>query len=604
MDFLGRTAKKLAGEQPGWHKWTEDRNVKFWAEISDLAEEGKCELLSDTESGRIYLPHFYGKLLEKCYADAEEDADIPFPSEESLNIELPENQKRLLASEYDLIPILEEERGSENPIIKIQFPDGFGSALTPLNMIPRRLTEMAILKIRNYLRLYGNKEYALHKLTPQLKNKEQYIIDLLDQIMIRPMDCYKDIEGGREISYVFWAHFCALVKNDIKKKRDPLGQDIAVFQSACIIEPISAHYKTLAAKRREKEIAFNSLENQLSRPPYLFTLDRILKFTNSKGGLLLGQYTNEELEQWLRKKTTERENNELPLLLIIQGSAKDERCFVYKDKLLPFCARLVAEGRVLVKETLIKQWRSLLLDYKSEAAMNNDEEFERKITKLTGASCPILAALLDDPKLFLVYSEHERSLTPIAVKLYERGELLPLSTLFLLNRKELNFDAKITLPFWYSMPVLTAIISFFKGLAGKKKAAKAPAAKEEDEEEVTLEWKDRSRDIKTAAEELELFMVPSGYTLKTYMEELEARWSRLLDLKARKDLVIDVKSLIRDNLRRTLKVEKQFKPSQEKIRNMAENIINRNPALSSLSGKDSLTLYTELYLVKLLQEIK
>jgi hypothetical protein len=88
------------------------------------------------------------------------------------------------------------------------------------------------------------------------------------------------------------------------------------------------------------------------------------------------------------------------------------------------------------------------------------------------------------------------------------------------------------------------------------------------------------------------------------MKELESRWSRLINRKARENLVEDARSLIRDNLRRNLKVQKSFKLTGESISQMATYIINSNKALASLADRDSLVLYTELYILKLLGNIK
>jgi len=625
LGFLGRYAKKHSEEQPEWLKWVNDRSAKFWSEISVLIEEGRCELLADTDSGRVYMPQFYLELLNKAYTGADEYEELLFPCEESLRITLPDDQFRLMNSEQDLIYFLEEaakekeakteakaevkaddeEQDPYVPIVKIKFADGFGEALVLDNMIPRRLTEMAILKIRNYLRKGGNKEYTLHKLAPQLQGKESFLRDYINQIMVRPMECCNAIEGGGEFSYLFWAHFCILIRNDLKKKKEYTGEDIASYQAVFIIDAVNGYYKSLAVKARETELALKSLENHLAKPPYLYTLEEILKFTNSKGVLLLGQYSGEDLEEWIRKKTTESENNELPVLLIMQNPG-NERGFLFKEKILALCFKLISEARGKVKDEVNKHWRRLLLDYQNEAAMDNDGEFEKYLQKLTVKLCPALAALLEDPKLLLVYDEMERSDNgvPPAVKIFNKGQLIPYSALLLVNRKELLSQSKIVLPFWYSMPIITAIIAFFKDLGRKRKAPRLSASPAAEEEQGSPAEKDRAGEIRSAAGALELSLVPPGYTLDSYLEELESRWSRLIDRQARENLIEDVKSLIRDNLRRNLKLQKNFKLTQEIINQMAENIVIRTPTLASLGGRDSLILYAVLYLVKLLENIK
>ena len=603
LDFLGRYAKKHSEEQPEWLKWMQDRAAKFWSEMSALVEEDKCELLTDTDDGRIYMSHFYPELLQQSFLNADEEADIPFPSEETRHFTLPENQIKSLNAEFEFLAYMEEAEESDTPIVKIKFPDEFGSALAPAGLIPRQLTEMAILKIRNYLRKYGNKEYALRKLSPQLQGKEASLREQLNRVLLRPLECYSAMEDGGDFSYLFWAHFCILIKNDIKKKKERLPEDIAAMQSVYIIEAINGYFKSLAVKRRDSELAFRSLENHLARPPYSYTLDQIFKFTSDKGVLLQSQYSKEDLEEWLRKKTTESENNELPVLLIMQGP-KDERCFVLKDRLLTLCVRLLADTRVQVKDAVFKQWRKLLSNYQTEPAMENDAEFEKLLSRLTERLNPPLANLLSDPKLLLVYDETEQSQNgvPVSVSIFSKGQLLPYSSLYFIRRREILQEAKLILPFWYSIPIISAIIAMFKNWTKKKKAPKL-VSPQTGAEDASAE-KDRAGEIRSAAEELEMSLVPPGHTIESYLEELQNRWSRLIDRQARDNLIEDVNSLIRDHLRQNLKIQKQFRLTQELITQMATNIVTRTPTLSPLSGRDSLILYAQLYLIKLLENIK
>ena len=99
-------------------------------------------------------------------------------------------------------------------------------------------------------------------------------------------------------------------------------------------------------------------------------------------------------------------------------------------------------------------------------------------------------------------------------------------------------------------------------------------------------------------------MIPAGHTLDSYLAELETHWSRLIDKQARANLVEELKSLVRDNLRQTLKVQKRFRITRENLIQLASSIVGRTPALQNLGGKESLRMYIELYLLKLLQTIK
>jgi hypothetical protein len=604
ISFIEKYAKQISVKFPEWLKWTQEVSVKFWSEISALAEEGKCELLSDTPEGRIYMPLFYVELLRQYYRDIDNKADLPFPSEESLRIEIPENQKKFMNAEYDLSGYLEQPQEDILPLVQLAFPEGFGAALILTAMIPKKLMEVCFFKIRFYLQNHGNMEFALHKLTPQFQGKEAYLRDILNNIIIRPSDCLAAMEAGSDFSYFFWGHFGVLVKNDIKKKKEPLSEDLAAFQAIYLLEIFNLYYKKLAVKKRERELAFKELELRLEKPPFLYTLGTILKFTNSKGVLLLSKYTTEELNEWLKVSTTESKDKGLPNLLIISGAQK-ERAYVLKSKLLLLCARLLAEARGVVKDAVSKHWLKLLREYRREPAMDNDKDFETLLLRYSGRLCAALTAVLEDPKLQLVYNELEQSQgIPSSSRIFIKGIMIPYSSLLLLRRKDLLTDTKILLPFWYSMPILTAILAFFKNLGKKKRSKKdGKDAAEEEEQELSAE-KDGNRELRNAAKGIEAALVPPQHTLDTYLSELENRWSRLINKQARANLIEDVKSLVRDNLRQTLRVHKHYKLSMEALSQLASGIVNRTPSLQTLHRSDSLQLYVELYLIKLMETVK
>jgi hypothetical protein len=624
LSFLESYSARQAPEHPEWRKWTGETGVKFWSEMSGLVESEKCALMAEGPDGRIYMPYYYLELLTETYHSIDDSTDIPFPSEESLRITIPENQIKILHLEAGLEPFFSGPRddtgipvslsthkdrngdgahaSSLPAIVKLIFPEGLGSALIPAPMIPKRLMESALLKIRRYLRVHSNQEYALHKLSPPLQGREKQLREMLDEISIRPLDCLADMQSHSEFAWLFWGHFCALVKNDIKKKREILAEDLAAIQAVYIIENCSILYKAQAVQQREREIAFRALELQMEKSPYHYTLDEICKFTNDKGISLIGLYTPEDLEGYIKKRIVESKTGGIPDWLILQGK-RGERWYIKKEKMLPLCTKLIADTRPFIKKEISKRWTGLIKAFRTEAAMEKDADFDRLLASCTAALCPALAALLEDTKLQYVYEEMEQTQKTIspAFRIYKTGKLLPMSALYAVRRKELLADARIMLPFWYSVPILASIAAFFKGL-GKKRRKKGQAGEDILLEEETGDGE--AEDLQNIARSIAGELVPQGQKLDDYLASLESRWSRLLNKQDRQNLAEDVNSLVRDKLRQALRIHKNKKISSRDLNEMALDLAARTPALRSLGGQDSLILYMELYMVKLLLTFK
>ncbi|MDR2159348.1 MAG: hypothetical protein LBP23_04690 [Treponema sp.] len=610
LAFLKKYSLHKAAGQPEWTKWTTDTEIKFWREMGDLAESGKCVLLTDTPDGRIYIPSYYAELLEETYTSIDDMADVPFPSEESLGITIPEDQILPLNLETDLGPFFSppKEDGSdaapqkEPSAVRLIFPEGCGSALILASMIPRRLVEAALLKVRHYLRRRGNKEFILHKLSPQFQGREKNLSGILDQVLIRPLDCFSSMESFGDFSWLFWACFCSLMKNDFKKKKEILSEDLAAMQGSCVIEVCSGFYKARAQKARERELAFKALELHMGKAPGYYSKEAIVKFTNDKGIPLLGHYSQDELDAHIKKKTTESIGGGLPEWLLLRDR-KDNCWYIRKENFLPLCARLLVNTRPLVKEAIVKRWESLLRTFRSEAAMERDADFDRLLAAYTTSLAPVLMALLEDQKLLGVYEETERSqgVIPPSSRIFRNGVLIPMNALYVIRRKDILADAKILLPFWYSIPILTAIIAFFLGLGRRGRKKKQPGGDPGTE----AAGEDREvRDIRNAAKEIETSLVPRGQTLDEYLEELEGRWLRIINKQARSDLLNDVNSLVRNHLRRSIRMMRHRKISAEHLNETAAAIISHTPALRNLTAQDSLLLYMELYMVKLLLAYK
>jgi hypothetical protein len=608
--FLVKYAIRMAPEHPEWKPWAQETTIKFWNEMGQCTEDGRCVLLTDTADGRIFLPYFFVEKLKEAYRDIEKTAELPFPSEESLKFTLLEDQVEELSLEVDLIPYFEKPVESFLPIIKLRFPDNWGSALVLPALIPRRILEAAIFKVRYYLLERNNKDYITHKIYPHMQGRETFIRDTIDTIINRPLDCVASLESSGESTYLFWVCFCSQIKSDIGKKNEKLSVDIAAVQAVLILELCNNLFKSHALRERERDSAFRALESNMDKAPCYYTTDSIIKFTNSKGMSLLGQYSNKELEDYIRKKTTESEDGEVPAWIVVTVR-NEERWFIKKGNLLPLVTRFLLDARPHMLKEINSRWRYMIQNYTTEPAMENDAEFDRLLSSHIGTISPVLRNFLDDPKLLWVYTEIERTdgTIPPASRIFHNGKLIPASSFFALKRKEILMDVRLSLPFWYSLPIISAILIFFAKFRRKKKTPQRTNSRFVDIDFDEAVGSSKSSDhsyhrVVNSAREIEADMVPQGKTLDGYLREIESRWSKLLDKQARTNLVEDINSLVRDHLRRALRVRKHIKLTEEDLKELADGIIKGTPSLKTLKANDYLSFYMQLYMLKLLLTIR
>jgi hypothetical protein len=599
--FVERYARHIVKEQPEWTIWSKDASRKIWEDLGPLIAEGKCAILAEETGARIYLRMFYIDLLEGVYANPDENASLPFPSENFFKVKIPSEDIITLNVNSDLIAYLETPLSEQRPFVFLVFPSGIPGALVLSTMIPRRLSETAMLKLRYFIRLKDNKDYLQHKLSSRYQGKEIQLRDLFNRILTRPMDCLDDLESGDDFPYMFWSVFCGLARSDIAQKKELLNVDIAVMQSAYIMEIMNGYFRARAFKRKERDMALNDLELEFDRPPYAYAMDAIAQFTNNRGVPLLGLYSQEDLQRWFEEKMRSKAPDTLPEILLVAGPA-DTTWYIKKSHYFTFSAKLLDNARPRIRQALTERWAGLIRGYRKEPAMDKGEDYERLLQRLVGELTPDLMAVLMDKKLYLVCDEMEQAqgFIPENSRFFlHGGALLPLATILQVNRREVLGEAKALLPFWYSIPLFFSLILFLNNLKNlwrskSKKAGKAvygglPVGNGTPKEEIA-----------EAGRRLETELVPFGEEMGIYLRWLENRWNTLLPKQAREDLSTDVKTLVRDRLRQALHGQRPIMLTRDSLEKFAARISNENSVLRDLFNQDDLRQFIVLYMAELL----
>jgi hypothetical protein len=590
--YLEKSAKYLASAHSEWIFWLDKTKEKVWQILPNLVNEEKCKITTNAKGSQIFLSAFYINVIRRAYA-SQEAMEIPFPDEKILRLNITPDQVKTVYIENDLVTYLDKPQETVLPLIRLTFPRDIPSIIILSELIPKRLLEMAILKIQKYLWGQGNKEHIRNRMISRFQGKEEYLKDMINYIMTQPMSCLPGIESGGDISFLFWAFFCNMIKSEVIQKNELTAPDIAILQSVYVLEIFNNYHKSNVVKAKEREAALKNLGLCFEKPPYLYNLSAITKFSDSKGIPLLGRYSQEDLKTFLTTKTTEHKENELPDLLIIHNLA-GEQLFIKKTVVLPFCLQLLSDTRTPIKKAISDRWFKMLKTYEREPAMNEDEAFEKLLARMIKDLNPILVSLLKDNKLLLTYYEMKDDIKPSeSSKLFENGKLLSFSLLLTLDRKALLADTLMLLPFWYSITILVNIITFFMHL-GKSKTDQKKMA------EGSISESSRNNNLPPSLKELARDLIPPGMTLQNALVEQEARWNTRINPQARKDLTADVNTLIMNRMRKSMQLPKKPRITRDFLEQIASAFISESVVLQQLNDHEALALYIKLYIINLL----
>ena len=179
-----------------------------------------------------------------------------------------------------------------------------------------------------------------------------------------------------------------------------------------------------------------------------------------------------------------------------------------------------------------------------------------------------------------------------------------------LNRNTILENAKILLPVWYTIPVVSWIIALFtkkstrKNKKKAKKASKPVVPQQTNEEEMHSTHKPVSKKdaLIQAAKEVEAEFVPNGSTIEKELTDYRKQWNKMISKQANSDLTEDVNALIRDYVRKVLRTLPAKGFNAERITELAETLCN-TPNMKKITEQAAILEYTKLYMVYLVKNM-
>lgn len=611
-DYIQKYARHYLQDAPDLVVYLDDTAAVVQKELERLQDDAKITLGVDAKEHKtVFVPHFYIDRIVQRYRELDERTEIPFPLSSEIPSGFPSGFIKPVYITTDFSALIEGGERTNAYINQLIFPDDTPAMVYPASLSPEKLLDLALSKIRFFLRKDESKDYIQKRLMLANPGKELTIKNHLLQFQTRPSESLSAFRHSGD-AFLFWSYLCSFIRQDFTKKSEKTPEENALLQAVFITEYLNNFYKSKAQQNLLRETALKNLELAFQKPPYYFEMETIQKFADSRGVPLLGQYRSTDLETFIKEKTGDDTTASLPPLLVFKTD-EGRRYFLLKEKVIPLVIRLCNDSRSSIKDSLTREWFAVLREFDQDDAMKSAAAFEKKIESMCKSHSPVLYALLHASFIPLLSLDAESGSgeSMNGFKMFDHGRLLPLSTLLMLDQKELLTDTRILLPFWYTIPIISSILAFFRKAKTGKKSVKKTAKKvaetrddEQDERENAHKAaQQKKKDLKDAVANIEKKMIPEDSTLEQELETQLDIWNRHIDMGIKENLTEDVNSLIRDYMKKTIRTIKASTFDRARVENLATVLVD-TPNLQKVKNKDALHLYVQFYILQILRSIK
>ncbi|MCI1209900.1 MAG: hypothetical protein LKF96_10700 [Treponema sp.] len=606
-------AQRHVEEQPELIPFLGDSDAVIQKELDELVK--KRLIIISAGSGtklNITVIAFYVRRIAERYKEIENNVSIPFPVPSDLPKNTVSEVMQKHAAEDMLEQLLKKEDINDKILYALILPHDIPPILFPSSVSVQTLFNISMTKIRTMLKKEEYHDYFLKKVRISNPGKEIAAKNFFSQFVQNPSGAIEDLKKSGDKFY-FFTQLCFFIKKDFEKVKDLTQEDIGLLQAISVSEIMMGYYKNQSQLNFQREAALESLKQNLQKPPYYYSMNTISKFTDSHGIPLYGQYTEEDLKNFLQKETSGNTSKELPDLLVFKINS-GKRYFIYKQKILPLIIRLCNDAHDTVKDRITQHWYGALKNFEKLPEMHEQPAFEKRLESEVNRVSPILFSLLHSNFLILIQYEALNMEQTVPINLFDNGKLLPYSELLMIDRRECLSNAKMMLPFWYGIPIISWIISVFTRKPGKKesKATKRnemhiSEQKQLYENEIlkknTGKQLSKKEALSKAAEKLESELVPSESNLKRELDSYRKQWNKMITREANHDLTEDVNMLIRDYLRKVIKTLNAVNFTMPRIDNLADTLV-RTPNMKKIKAAESLRMYVKLYILFLIRNMK
>ncbi len=585
-------------------------------ELADLT-------IVSVEAGKpriVTIPDFPGLALAEEYRRLSVDPGRPFPREETAPAPLAAGSLIAADVKAQLGALLETSAPGMKGIVRLQFPDGLDPLVVPHECVGAELIDAAVAKLSRYLQDGKNAAYAETKLLGALRGSEVSVRQWMEDVSMRPKKAAVSVLDPTDFSFRFWTHLSNLVLQDFRAKQERTDQDQGVCQSAYIIGYTVFHKK--GAVQREKEWADDrkSLEAQVRKSPFVFGFQELYRLKDDKGVTFVNKHSQDFIHSFLKEKTKRTGDESVPQIVRVHAAEQKKEYFIQRDFVVPVFLKKLAECSEVLRKQYLDEWTAELREDRSPVVAKTDAAFRKDVDTRVKKGFPLLTALSNGGLLYLTAEEAriaDDAKRELGKCFAVENILRPFDELLGLSRVQLLKNARIYLPFWMTVPVLSSILRMFRRMfAGRRGAAEdggspapaatAPAAPVEtgvktiEADAGKAQSKENLLRYKRSVQSLISQYVSKGSTIDATLAELADKWNPLYAPDQKKNLVEDVNALVRDFLRPVRRSFLVRPPDPKRIHALAEQL-SISKSLTQIKKRDLLLRYIELYMVRCLQ---
>lgn len=586
-------------------------SASFSNALLTLQTEEKIKIERYSKTGEIvkiiYLRYFEER-LQKVYSDMESNNAIPFPDVSVFGVSCPMTMIQKINVKTEFVRLLEGNLAVTRPILQLDFKEFDHPMLIFKDMLEYELIKFCVEKIQYFFKNENNYEYMRSKLNTTLVNEQSGVALMLSMIVKKPAEAVESIRRTNSFTFKFWTVLANTIVKEFGNRQAASDTEYVFAQAAFLLGYYNVYCKGCFQKEAAVETCRTDLMKLLSSPPYLFSVADIMEFKDDKENLLYKKVGREQYEIFLRTLLEEKENEPAQLMTI--KNANKQEVFILSKEVPLYLEINLKIIRKDMYEALRKKWIHDLDQCEFLDEMENDKVFENLLKKHLIDHYPDFYALLNYGLLkqiqkFPGIGDKHKAIIMFYIDEVNQ-QILSMTRLFNINRKDLFNDAKVMVAAWKSNKILRFIVLFFKQMLmtrSTRKEMKEKSLQRKKKNMKDFQKVSEPNDLNDTLVVLKEQFLPPGMTVEVSMENLIDRWNPLIDAVAKRNLVEDVNSFIRDYVRKLKRSFITNPPNKMRIESIADSL-GKSQVFEAIKEKEALSQYIALYIIKLLGEIR